>query len=95
MKPTVTSFLDTILKGEYYDLVLDEVVVRPHSSFVEKTLQETKISQEIGVNIPAIKSSQHGKLVLNPGPKTKIYSDDVFIVFGTPEQIRQLTKRCM
>ncbi|KPL12567.1 hypothetical protein AMJ74_06610 [candidate division WOR_3 bacterium SM1_77] len=101
LRPAVTSFLDTILKGEYYELMLDEVVVESQSPFVEKTLQETNISQDIGIIIPAIKSHKQEKLVFNPGPKTfnpgpktKISAGDVLIVFGTPEQIRQLNKSC-
>ena len=94
LRPAVTSFLDTILRGEYYDLMLDEVVVSSHSPFVDKTLQETSISKDIGIIIPAIKSHEQEKLVFNPGPKTKIFAGDVLIVFGTPEQIRQLSKSC-
>jgi voltage-gated potassium channel len=53
LKPTVTSFLDSIIKGEYIDLVLDEVEVRKHSSIVEKTLKESEISKNIGIIILA------------------------------------------
>lgn len=94
LRPAVASFLDTILKGEYYDLILDEVAVDSHSSFVGKTLQETNISQDIGIIIPAIKSHEQAKFIFNPGPQTKVAAGDVLIVFGNPEQIRQLNKSC-
>lgn len=94
LKPTVTSFLDTILKGEYYGLMLDEVPVQHDSSLIDKTLQETEISRSIGIVIPAIQSKEQQKLIFNPGPTTKISQGDVLIVFGTPEQIKQLRDIC-
>ena len=36
LKPAVTSFLDAIIRGEYLDLVLNEVEVQEHSSIVRK-----------------------------------------------------------
>jgi len=94
LKPTVTSFLDTILKGEYYGLMLDEVPVQHHSSLIDKTLQEAEISRSIGIVIPAIQSKQQQKLIFNPGPTTKMSQGDVLIVFGTPEQITLLRDLC-
>ena len=94
LKPTVTSFLDTILKGEYLNLRLDEVMVNPHASLVGKTLRETNISRDIGIIILAMKSSQTEKLIFNPGSDTSIQASDVLIVFGSPDQIEQLKKIC-
>ncbi len=94
LKPTVTSFLDTILKGEYLNLRLDEVMVHPHASVVGKTLKQTNISRDIGIIILAMKSSQKEKLIFNPGSDTSIRASDILIVFGSPEQIDQLKKIC-
>lgn len=94
LRPTVTSFLDSILKGEYLNLRLDEVMVHPNASLVGKTLKESNISQDIGIIIPAIKSSHTDKLVFNPGPDTPIRASDVLIVFGSQEQVTKLKKIC-
>lgn len=94
LKPTVTSFLDSIIKGEYIDLVLDEVEVRKHSSIVEKTLKESEISKNIGIIILAIKSANMDKLSFNPSSRTILNPDDILIVFGSPDQIKQLRKIC-
>ncbi|UCG92925.1 MAG: potassium channel protein [candidate division WOR-3 bacterium] len=94
LKPTVTSFLDAVLKGEYLNLVLDEVEVQKDSSIVDKTLKETNISKDIGIIIVALKSAVLNKLNFNPSSDTKINSGDVLISFGTPEQIGQLRKVC-
>ncbi len=94
LKPTVTSFLDSIVKGEYIDLVLDEVEVRKHSSIVEKTLKESEISKNIGIIILAIKSANMDKLSFNPSSRTILNPGDILIVFGSPDQIKQLRKIC-
>jgi len=94
LKPAVTSFLDAIIRGEYLDLVLNEVEVQEHSSIVRKTLQESEISKNIGIIIPAIKSANTDKLIFNPSSKTIINPGDILIVFGSLDQIKQLKKMC-
>lgn len=94
LKPTVTSFLDAVLKGEYLNLVLDEVEVKKNSCIVDKTLKETNISRDIGIIIVAIKSTAMNKLTFNPSSDSSIHEGDILISFGTPEQISQLQKAC-
>ena len=94
LKPAVTSFLDAIIRGEYLDLVLNEVEVQEHSSIVRKTLQESEISKNIGIIISAIKSANTDKLIFNPSSKTIINPGDILIVFGSLDQIKQLKKIC-
>jgi voltage-gated potassium channel len=94
LRPAVTSFLDAILKGEYFNLALDEVTVKEHSPVAGKTLMESEISKNIGIIIPAIKSAQIDKLMFNPSSATKINPNDILIVFGSPKQIGQLKKIC-
>jgi voltage-gated potassium channel len=94
LRPSVTSFLDTILKGHHFNLTLDEVEVQEHSTIVGKTLKESEISKNIGIVIPAIKSGSLDKLTFNPRSDTKINPSDVLIAFGTAEQINQLKKLC-
>ncbi len=94
LKPAVTSFLDAIIRGEYLDLVLNEVEVQEHSSIARKTLKESEISKNIGVIISAIKSANMDKLNFNPSSKTIINPGDILIVFGSLDQIKQLKKIC-
>jgi voltage-gated potassium channel len=94
LKPAVTSFLDAIIRGEYLDLVLNEVEVQEHSSIVRKTLKESEISKNIGIIISAIKSANTDKLIFNPSSKTIVNPSDILIVFGSSDQIKQLKKIC-
>lgn len=94
LRPTVTSFLDTILKGEHLNLLLDEVTVRENSAVAGKTLRETDITKNIGIIILAIKSATIDRLTFNPSSDTVIRQDDTLISFGAPEQMKQLKKIC-
>ncbi|MCK4940985.1 potassium channel protein [candidate division WOR-3 bacterium] len=94
LRPAVTSFLDTILRGEHLNLVLEEVTVQERSPVVGKTLKQTEITKNIGIIILAIKSSQIDKLSFNPSSDTVINPGDTLISFGAPEQMTQLRKMC-
>ncbi len=92
LRPAVTSFLDTILRGEHLNLMLDEVTVRDGSPLIGKTLKETAITKDIGIIILAIRSPQIDKLSFNPSSETVIHSGDTLISFGALQQMAQLRK---
>jgi voltage-gated potassium channel len=92
LRPTVTSFLDTILKGEYLNLRLDEVMVKSDAPIAGKTLKDSNISQDIGIFISAVKPAEKDELIFNPGHDTVIHEKDVLVVFGSPDQIKALRK---
>ncbi len=94
LRPAVTSFLDAILRGEYFNLQLDEVQVKAGSQIAGKTLKQAEISKNIGIIIPAIKSSKDATLIFNPSSQTLINPGDILIVFGTPQQIEKLRRVC-
>ncbi len=94
LRPAVTSFFDAILRGEYLNLLLDEVVVKEFASIIGKTLKESEISKNIGIVIPAIKPASAEKLIFNPSSDTVINQGDTLIIFGSPDQIKQLRKIC-
>ena len=94
LRPTVMSFLDTIMRGQHLNLLLDEVTVQPNSALAGKTLKEAEISKNIGIVIPAIKSADLIKLTFNPSSDNVINPGDTLIGFGSPEQLKQLRKMC-
>ncbi|UCD06430.1 MAG: potassium channel protein [candidate division WOR-3 bacterium] len=94
LRPTVMSFLDTIMRGQHLNLLLDEVTVKTGSPLAGKTLKETEISRKIGIVIPALKSAELNKLTFNPSSDSVINVGDTLIGFGTPEQMTQLRKIC-
>ncbi|MGD8978641.1 MAG: potassium channel protein [candidate division WOR-3 bacterium] len=94
LRPTVMSFLDTILRGQKLNLMLDEVTVQANSPLAGKTLKQAEISKNIGIVISAIKSKESNVLSFNPSSDSIIKGGDTLIGFGTPEQLKQLRKVC-
>ena len=94
LRPTVMSFLDTIMRGQHLNLLLDEITVRSSSMIAGKTLKQAEIAKNIGIVIPAIKSATDSTLNFNPSSDSVIYPGDTLIGFGTPEQLKQLRRMC-
>ena len=94
LRPSVTSFLDAVVRGKHINILIDEIKVQKNSIVAEKTLKETEISKNIGIIIPALKSGDTDKLTFNPSSETLINPGDILIAFGTIDQINQLKKIC-
>ena len=88
LHPHVVSFLDTATTRLGMDLEIGEVHISPHSFFSGKTIEASRIRQERGVIILAIKRAQGMRF--NPPPDERIEADDYLIAMGEPAQLRQL-----
>jgi voltage-gated potassium channel len=88
LRPHVVSFLDTATTHLGMDLEIGEVEVRSTSEFAGKTVGSSRIRQERGVIILAIKR-EHG-MRFNPSPEDVIQPGDTLIAMGQPAQLRQL-----
>src|SRR2546421_9793367 len=88
LRPHVVSFLDTATTHLGMDLEIGEISVPKHSSFAGKTIESSRISQDRGVIILAIKREQGMRF--NPSPEDRIEPGDYLIAMGEPGQLRQL-----
>jgi len=88
LRPHVVSFLDTATTHLGMDLEIGEVEIGPNSEFAGKTVGSSRIRQERGVIILAIKR-KHG-MRFNPSPDDLIEPGDCLIAMGQPMQLRQL-----
>jgi voltage-gated potassium channel len=88
LSPHVVSFLDTATTHLGIDLEIGEISVGPHSSFAGKTIETSRIRQERGVIVLAIKRSQGMRF--NPAPDDRIEAGDFLIAMGEPAQLRQV-----
>ena len=90
LRPHVVSFLDTATTHLGMDLEIGEVQVRANSEFAGKTVGSSRIRQERGVIILAIKREQG--MHFNPSPDDVIEPGDYLIAMGQPAQLRQLER---
>lgn len=88
LRPHVVSFLDTATTHLGMDLEIGEIEVNRGSTFSGKTIEASRIRQERGVIILAIKR-EHG-MRFNPAPEDRIEAGDCLIAMGEPSQLRQL-----
>ena len=88
LRPHVVSFLDTATTHLGMDLEIGEVHVPPGSEFAGKTVGTSRIRQERGVIILAIKRGE--QMRFNPAPDDVIEPGDCLIAMGEPAQLRQL-----
>ena len=90
IRPTVTSFLDIMLRDKDARIRISETTVRPGSKFVGQTLGELEIHQKIGALVLAIKRGGTDTYDFNPSASVKLQSGDTLIVMATIEQVEKL-----
>jgi voltage-gated potassium channel len=88
LRPHVVSFLDTATTHLGMDLEIGEIHITASSTFAGKTLETSRIRQERGVIVLAIK--RRDGMRFNPAPDERIEPDDCLIAMGEPSQLRQL-----
>ncbi len=88
LRPHVVSFLDTATTHLGIDLEIGEIQVAKQSVFAGKTIESSRIRQDRGVIILAIKRQQGMRF--NPAPDERIEPEDFLIAMGEPSQLRQL-----
>jgi voltage-gated potassium channel len=88
LRPHVVSFLDTATTHLGMDLEIGEIQVGGKSVFAGKTIESSRIRQERGVIVLAIKRREGMRF--NPAPDERIEADDCLIAMGEPAQLRRL-----
>jgi voltage-gated potassium channel len=88
LRPHVVSFLDTATTHLGMDLEIDEVPIGAGSPFVGATIENSRIRQDHGVIILAIRRASGMRF--NPSPEDRIEAGDFLIAMGEPQQLRQL-----
>jgi voltage-gated potassium channel len=88
LRPHVVSFLDTATTHLGMDLEIGEIHITTGSKFAGKTIESSRIRQERGVIVLAIKRRE--SMRFNPAPDERIEPDDCLIAMGEPSQLRQL-----
>ena len=88
LRPHVVSFLDAATTHLGMDLEIGEVPISRHSPFAGTTIENSRIRQDRGVIILAIK--REAGMRFNPAPDDRIEAGDFLIAMGEPQQLREL-----
>jgi voltage-gated potassium channel len=88
LRPNVVSFFDSATVHLGTELEIDEIYVDRDSPFAGKTISTSRIRQEQGVIILAIKREKG--MHFNPAPDDRIEAGDYLIAMGDPGTLRRL-----
>ncbi len=88
LRPHVVSFLDTATTHLGMDLEIGEIHIADKSRFAGTTIEGSRIRQDRGVIVLAIK--RQAGMRFNPAPDERIEPEDCLIAMGEPSQLRRL-----
>jgi voltage-gated potassium channel len=88
MRPHVVDFFDTAM-NQQKPLEIEEVQVQAGSRVAGQTLEGSRIRQEMGVIVLAIKG-EDSHMRFNPPPDEMIHQGDHLIAMGEPDGLRRL-----
>lgn len=90
-QPTVVDFIDSATMNSQLGLRMEEMLVSNESGFVGKTLIESRIRNDFGVIIIAIKKPSN-EMIFNPLPTEKIGQRDVLVVIGKKDDLIRMNE---
>ena len=90
-RPTVVDFIDVATMGNKLGLIMEEVIVMPGASLVGKNLIESRLRQDFGVIIVAIKRPME-EMIFNPIPSETLKASDVLVVLGKHEDVTRMNQ---
>jgi voltage-gated potassium channel len=81
LRPAVVDFIELATASEHLDLQIEETLVRPSGQLAGRSLADSRLRQDLGVIVVAIKKS-NGHLVSNPAGDVVMEAGDTLIVLG-------------
>jgi voltage-gated potassium channel len=91
LRPAVVDFIELATRTEHLDLQIEEVQLSPRSPLVGTSLRDSRLHQERGIIIVAIKKAT-GHMVYNPASTAVMDAGDTLITLGNREQLNHLER---
>jgi voltage-gated potassium channel len=91
LRPAVVDFIELATRTEHLDLNIEETLVHPGSRLAGTTLRATRLRQDPGVIVVAIKRAD-GHMLSNPSGDHTMQAGDTLIVVGGMGQLDRLKK---
>ena len=91
LRPQVVTFLDLMLR-EGSGTRFEEAEIGSGSRLVGQTIGGSKIREEIGLLVVALRHGAVGQFVYNPGAEIVLSSGDILYVIGDTESVERLRK---
>jgi voltage-gated potassium channel len=89
LKPNVMDFIELATRSDYMELQIEESMIEPGSALAGRTLKDSRVRQDLGVIIVAIKKPD-GRMVFNPPSEETMEAGDLLITLGHRDQLDRL-----
>ncbi|GAB4335321.1 MAG: potassium channel protein [Candidatus Abyssubacteria bacterium] len=89
IRPTVVSFLDTMLRDSSATVRFEEIDISSKSRFINQTIQATKL-RDHDLLVVAIKKPDSHRFIYNPPADTVLTNGTKLVVLGESNRIREL-----
>ena len=89
-RPTVVDFIDVATAQKHLGLAMEEACVSEKSFLAGKNLIDSRLRQDYGVIIVAIKKASD-QMVFNPLPSETLEAGDVIVVIGKKEDLKRMS----
>jgi voltage-gated potassium channel len=89
LRPNVMDFIELATRSDYMELQIEEVTVERGSALAGRSLKDSRVRQDLGIIIVAIKKPD-GRMVFNPPSEESIEDGDLLITLGHRDQLDRL-----
>jgi voltage-gated potassium channel len=89
LKPNVMDFIELATRSDYMELQIEESTIEPGSALAGRSLKDSRVRQDLGVIIVAIKKPD-GRMVFNPPSEETMGAGDLLITLGHRDQLDRL-----
>ncbi len=91
LQPTVVDFIDLATRTEHLELQIEESRIAAGSPLAGATLRDSRLRQDRGIIIVAIKKAT-GEMLYNPPADAVMEAGDILITLGNRQQVDQLDR---
>jgi voltage-gated potassium channel len=91
VRPTVIDFIDLAVNAGELGLRIEELYVSEKAKFINVSLFDSNIRKDFDLIVVAIKR-EHGEMLFNPNPNTRILPRDILVVLGEHDSIDKFAK---
>lgn len=93
IRPSVVSFLDTMLRDVSGTIRFEELPITRESRFVNQTIKSTKIRDDSNLLVVALRNPGSARFIYNPPADTVLADGMTLVVLGESEQVHELKRR--
>jgi len=90
VRPTVTTFLDLMLRRSDAVIRVEEATVGAGSRWIGHPLKEAAVNDQADVVLVALKRAEDGEIVFNPRPDHVVGEGDVLVMIGEVGEIKKI-----